>query len=83
MLFHLLAQRAQCLRPSSNSGTFAGGGGGGSASMLSRIHLPRLTGEVRVGLEVSIRMLACVNTPRRPSVRATRWNSSPLTLGIP
>ena len=33
--------------------------------MLSRIHLPRLTGDVRVGLEVIVNTPACVSTPPR------------------
>jgi hypothetical protein len=33
--------------------------------MFSMIHLPRLTAEVRVGFEVSVRMLAWVNSPMR------------------
>ena len=31
-----------------SAGTEAGGGGGGTPRMLSRIHLPRMTGDVRV-----------------------------------
>ena len=40
-------------------------GGGGVASRLSSTHLPRFTGEVRVGFEVSVRMLPWVSTPWR------------------
>ena len=42
-----------------------GGGGGGVFRIWSSTHLPRFTGAVRVGLEVSVRMLACVNKPPR------------------
>ena len=35
-------------RVSSSGGTFDGGGGGGVPSSVSRIHLPRSTGDVRV-----------------------------------
>lgn len=38
-----------------SSGTPSGAGGGGVASKLSRIHLPRFTGLVRVGLLVTAR----------------------------
>ena len=50
--------------------------------MFSRIHLPRLTGDVRVGLDVAARMLACVSTPPRAvPASETRRNSSPVTPG--
>src|SRR3982751_2969486 len=50
-----------------NGGTFGGGGVGGTPSRLVRIHLPRCTGEVRLGYDVTVRMLACPNRPRRAS----------------
>src|SRR4030095_3614350 len=50
---------------SSMLGTFGGGGGGGSPSNCSRIHLPRFTGEVRVGFDVTVSTLACVSRPPR------------------
>src|SRR5205823_11937758 len=37
-----------------NSPASGGGGGGGALRMFSRIHLPRLTGEVRVGFDVTV-----------------------------
>ena len=47
------------------SGTFdveyvvvAGGGGGGAPSSCSSTHLPRFTGDVRVGFEVTVKTLA-------------------------
>ena len=43
---------------SGSSGTSGGGGGGGVPRMFSRIHLPRFTGEVLLGLLVTVRMLA-------------------------
>ena len=42
-----------------------GGGDGGVPRMFSRIHLPRFTGDVRVGFDVAVRMLAWVSTPPR------------------
>ena len=36
---------------SSSAGTFGGGGAVGAPRMFSRTHLPRLTGEVREGLD--------------------------------
>ena len=50
---------------SSRSGTSAGGGGGGTPSRFSRIHLPRTTGEVRSGYDVTVRMLPWPSRPRR------------------
>src|SRR5688572_8089769 len=40
-----------------NSGTFGGGGGGDVPRKFSRIHLPRTTGDVRSGWDVTVRML--------------------------
>ena len=37
-------------------GTSGGGGGGGDPSTFSRIHLPRWTGDVRSGYDVTVRM---------------------------
>ena len=42
-----------------------GGGGAGVPSRLSRMNWPRFTGEVRVGLEVTSKIDACVSTPPR------------------
>ena len=51
---------------------------------MSSTHLPRLTGEVRVGLEVRVRILAWVRMPPRgPSLRATRWKESLVMPGMP
>ena len=41
-----------------SGGTFAGGGGGGDPRMFSRIHLPRITGDVRTACDVTVRTLA-------------------------
>ena len=62
-----------------------GGGGGGVPRICSRIHLPQLTGEVRVGFDVIVRMLACVRMPPRPLplAKLTRWNADPLTPSMP
>src|SRR5438552_10224028 len=62
---------------SGNSGTFGGGGGGGVPRICSRTHLPRLTGDVRVGLDVTVRMLPCVINPARSFGREARTNASP------
>ena len=50
---------------SSNSGTSGGGGGGGEPSICSNTQRPLLTGDVRVGLEVTVKTLACVRMPPR------------------
>ena len=55
---------ARCLS-SASFGTSGGGGGGGVPSRLSSTHLPRLTGEVRVGFEVTVSTLAWVSMPPR------------------
>ena len=55
-----------------------GGGGGGTPRMFSRIHLPRMTGELRVAYEVTIRMLPCRSNPPRPSYSMRRnWLPQP------
>src|SRR5258708_22581847 len=43
--------------PSFNDGTLGSGGGGGVPRIFSKTHLPRLTGEVRVGVEVLVSTL--------------------------
>ena len=50
---------------SASAGTLGSGGGGGAPSRLSSTHLPRSTGEVRVGKAVTIRIPACVRMPPR------------------
>src|SRR5947209_5726553 len=47
------------------AGIFGGGGFGGNPTIFVKIHFPRLTGEVRVVLEVNVRILACPSNPRR------------------
>ena len=70
--------------PSFKASTPDGGGDGGAPRMFSRIHLPRLTGEVRFGLDVAVRTLACVNTPPRGVPASETWrNQSPVTPAIP
>ena len=55
-----------------------GGGLGGLPSRFVRIHLPRNTGEVRFGIEVTVRMLPCPRSPRRfSSMMVTRRKSVP------
>src|SRR5437867_7698294 len=68
-----------------NAGTFGNGGGGGVPMILSRIHLPRITGEVRVAYDVTVRMLPWrSNPPRWLSLsRETRRKRLPYTFGIP
>ena len=87
MLLHPLrgaCRRAPTPLSSFRASTPDGGGGGGVPRMFSRIHLPRLTGEVRVGLDVAVRMLACVSTPPRGvPASETRRNPSPVTPGMP
>ena len=48
------------------------------------MYFPRLTGEVRVGFELTVRTEAIVTIPpRRGSLSETRRNSLPVTPGIP
>ena len=55
---------------SGSGGTFGGGEGGGLPSRFSRIHEPRVTGDVRFGAEVTVRKLPCPSRPLRvPSQR--------------
>ena len=71
---------------SSSGGIFGGGGGGGVPRMLSRMKSPRLTGEVRVGFEVTASTVPSVRMPPRRDFRAadtTRRISSPITFVIP
>ena len=70
--------------PSFNASTPDGGGDGGEPRMFSRIHLPRLTGEVRFGFDVAVSTLAWVNTPPLGvPANDTRRNQSPVTPAIP
>ena len=48
-----------------SGGTSGGGGGGGVPSRFSRIHLPRTTGDVRSGYDVTVRMLPWPSRPPR------------------
>jgi len=68
----------------SSGGTSAGAGGGGVPSRFSNTHLPRFTGEVLVGFDVTVKIDAWVRIPPRWSpVKATRRKFSPATPGIP
>ena len=68
--------------PSFRASTPDGGGAGGVPRMFSRIHLPRLTGEVRVGFDVAARTLAWVSTPPRGvPASETRRKPSPRDAG--
>ena len=66
-------------------GGFGGGGGGGGLPMtFSSNHLPRVTGEVRVGYDVTVRILPCPSSPPRvSSLNVTRRKWLPYTFGIP
>src|SRR5262245_57403300 len=69
---------------SSVSSAPSGGGGGGAHSSCSSTHLPRLTGEVRVGLLVSVRKLAWVKKPwRLAPAMLTRSNVLPVGPVMP
>ncbi len=57
---------------SSSAGTSGGGGGGGVPSRFSRIHLPRITGDVRVAYDVTVRMLPCRSRPPRCAAGSER-----------
>jgi len=48
---------------SGSEGTLGGGGGGGVPSSTSITHLPRCTGDVRIAVEVSVKMLAWPSSP--------------------
>ena len=58
-------------RPSARARRAAAGAAACRGS-ASRIHLPRFTGEVRVGFDVTVRTLACVSTPPRRLVGQRR-----------
>src|ERR1043166_8330311 len=68
-----------------NFGTFPGGGGGGEPSKLSRIHLPRSTGDVRVAYEDTVKILPCPRSPprTRSAGNVTRRKWVPYTPEIP
>ena len=53
--------------------------------MLFRIHLPLMTGEVRMAGEVTVKMLPCPSRPPRglSAGRATRRKWLPWTFGMP
>ena len=86
VLFEALADRFRGRRRpfSSNAGTSGGGSGGGLPSRFCRIHVPRITGEVRFGFEVTSSRLPCPSRPRRASLgTGTRRKSGPYTCGMP
>ena len=61
-----------------------GGGGGGASNKESNTHLPRLTGEVRVGFDVAVSTLACASTPPpRAASTGTRIISFEVGAAIP
>src|SRR5262245_51263374 len=68
-----------------NAGTFGSWGGGGVPMILSNIHLPRITGEVRVAYDVTVRMLPCRSSPPRllSLSRETLRKRLPYTFEIP
>ena len=81
------ASTAPCRRRSFSfsAGTFGGGGGGGAPRMFSRIHLPRTTGEVRVGIRRQGQNAALARAARRARIVAdvTRRKWLPYTFGMP
>ena len=69
---------------SSSGGTSAGGGLGGSLKITALIHVPRVIGCVREGVEVIVSTAALViNPPRRGSVIGTRLNNCTCTSRPP
>ena len=85
-----MRSRTESVRPasvvpfvSSSAGTFGGGGGGGDPSSTSITHLPRITGDVRSAIEVSVSTLPWPRMPRRSSGTVTRRNWLPVTLAMP
>ena len=67
-----------------SAGTSGGGGGGGVPRMFSSSHLPRRTGDVRLGYEVMVSTLPWPRSPLRwvPAI-VTRRNLLPETPGTP
>jgi len=53
---------------SESAGTLAGGAGGGVPRMFSRMYLPRSTGDVRFGYDVTVSTLPWPSSPRRASL---------------
>ena len=50
--------------------------------ICSMIHLPRFTGDVRVGFDVIVSTLACVSTPPRRRSPASRAGTHPLSMSF-
>ena len=48
---------------------------------MSRIHRPRLTGEVRVGFDVTVSTAAWVGTPPRPGQPGSRGGTHSVDAG--
>ena len=67
MLLHPFAHRCRTATLASlgRSGTSAGGGGGGVPSTLASTHLPRSTGDVRFGYDVTVSRLPWPRMPPR------------------
>ena len=65
--------------------TPGGGAGTGAASRFSSIQLPRITGEVRLAVDVIVRMLPWPSKPRRcePGGSFTLRKCEPRTSGMP
>ena len=64
---------------SGSAGTSGGGGGGGLPSRVSRIHFPRTTGEVRVGIRRQSQNTAL---PQQSSANAVRHRDAPELVAI-
>src|SRR3989442_8367729 len=65
-------------------GTLGGGGGGGAPRRVSSTHLPRNTGEVRLGYDVTVRRLPWPSRPPRCSgvLNVTRRKRFPSIVRI-
>src|SRR5262249_17259478 len=72
------------LTASSRGGMSGGGGAGGDPRRLSSTNFPRLTGDVRVGFEVTARTEPSVRMPPRglSGGNFTRRISSPITFRL-
>ena len=63
---------------SASAGMSGGGSGGGAPSRFSSTHLPRSTGDVRFGYDVTVITLPWPSSPpRRASSSVTRRNRLP------
>src|SRR5580658_7399915 len=75
----------KALFAASRAGMFGGGGGTGVPRIFSSTDWPRFTGDVRVGLELTVSTGPSVRTPPRrlPSPSVTSLIDFPVTPGMP